>query len=120
MQDEAGVVTLFLREWGQAIAGLVGAVSSLSFWDKVTVAAAMGALSGGVATAFFCTPIILHYVAPPERLLQSVAGAVGLVLGVIGFLVLAGIHRSARKLSESVPDYLPGLVKRWLDKKSGG
>jgi len=110
----------FLREWGSSIAGLVGAVVSLSFWDKVTLVVALGALSCGAVTAYFATPIVVHYIDPPEGIRESVSGITGLLFGVTGFLLLAGVHAAVRRVKDDLPAMLPDIIKRYLERKAGG
>jgi hypothetical protein len=84
------------------------------------MAVALSALSGGVATAYFGTPIAVYFIDPPPQVRESVSGIAGLVFGVTGFMLLAGIHRAVKKIAEEVPAILPDIVKRWLERKTGG
>lgn len=94
------------------IAGVIGGLLSLSFIERLTLVVALTALVCAIASAYYFTPVILELTGWPK----SWAGPVGFVLGVTGFVLVSGIHTVAH----TIKDWLPGVVRRFLDRKAGG
>lgn len=104
-----------IDRYGSEIFGLLGALVSLSFLEKVTVVGALIAIASGVSSAVVGAPILTHYMAPPEGIKDHVNAGFGLVLGISGFMLAGAVYASARAMR----DWLPESVKKYLERKVG-
>lgn len=104
-----------IDKYGSEIFGLLGALVSLSFFDKLTVLGALIAVISGVSSSIVGAPILTHYMAPPDGIRDNVNAAFGLVLGISGFALAGAIYATARAMR----DWLPESMKKYLERKVG-
>lgn len=102
-----------IDKYGAEIFGLLGALISLSFIEKLTVLGALIAIVSGVSSAVIAAPILTHYMAPPDGIRDQVNAGFGLIVGISGFMLAGAVHASARAMR----DWLPESVKKYLERK---
>lgn len=102
-------------KYGSELFGLLGALLSLSFIEKLTVLGACLAVASGVSSAVVGAPIMTYYVAPSDGIRDHVNALFGLVLGISGFMLSGAVYACAKAMR----DWLPEFVKKFLERKGG-
>jgi hypothetical protein len=82
------------------IAGLAGAIASLTFERKLTFLKALFLISTGAVTAGYLHPVFSHYLGAPD----SFSSAIGFILGLVSMRLLEFI------LDRFIP-YLSSFIK---------
>jgi len=101
-----------LRKYGPEALGALGALIGLSFIERLTILAAGMAFLSGLVFAIVGAPILTHYIEPPDEIRYHVAGGLGLVLGLTGFILAGAVVRAAHSLRDSAPDLVAKVIKR--------
>lgn len=99
-------------EYAQEIAAAAGALLSLSFLEAMTVVSAAASFGAGFGAAYYFVPPLAEWRGWSE----AGAAAAGFVFGIVGFGTVAALHSTAR----SAREWLPDLVRRLAERRSGG
>lgn len=110
---------MHLEEWliskiSVTVAGIVGAISALTFEEKISFTKALTMLFCGAAVSYYAQPILEHYFLLDGKY----ATGIGFMLGLTSMRLIRILLDSLDKLVTNVPKIalstLNELVKKWL------
>ena len=88
----------------KTIAGFIGGLLSLRFFDGLTFAGKLWTVSGGMAMAFFMTQPIMTYF---EWRADKYEGGVGFIIGLFGMSIAAAGMKAITDI-----EFIKSLLKR--------
>ena len=91
----------------KTLAGFVGGVLALRFFEGLTTVGKLWTIAGGVAMAFFLTHPIIEFFT----LKTAYEGAVGFVVGLFGMSIAAALFAALKQLE------LARLLAGWLERR---
>jgi len=88
----------------KTLAGFIGGVLSLRFFDSLTVSGKVSTVGGGMASAFYLTHPIMEYFGWNA---QQHEGGVGFIIGLFGMAMVASLFKVI---------FDTEILKSWLKK----
>lgn len=105
----AETATTFIGlKYSATIAGFLGSIVALTFLKELTNPQMLAALTTGIATSYYTTPIFMYYLSFPTTVNDGIAFIVGVVaMNLIPALI---------KLSEGIKADPLSFIKKLLQK----
>lgn len=95
----------------KALAGFIGGVLSLKFFEGLTIGGRVWTVFGGLSTAYFCTLPVMEFVnftPTPQN-----EGFTGFVLGLFSMSLVAAIFTAIKELK------IADIIRGWLERRGG-